>query len=76
MDNDDFGINNPPFQRYVPPCYGKYQKYIPSCYMKENDGSPDKDDKKFSKTQGIDVRTNKAISVGNKKPDILPILPN
>jgi len=45
MDNEDFGIKNPPFQRYIPPCYGKYQKYIPSCYMKENDGSPDKDEK-------------------------------
>ena len=64
MDNEDFGSKNPSFQRYIPSFYGKYQKYIPSWYMKENDGSPDKDDKKFNKTQGIDVRTNKAISVG------------
>ena len=64
MDNEDLGRNNPPFLRYIPSCYGKYQKYIPSCYMKENDESPDKDDKKFDTTQVIDVRTNKAISVG------------
>ena len=64
MDSEDFGIKNPSFQRYIPSFYGKYQKYIPSWYMKENDGSPDKDDKNINKMQGIDVRTNKAISVG------------
>ena len=41
MDNEDFGINNPPFQRYIPSCYGKYQRYIPSCYFKESSTSPE-----------------------------------
>ena len=36
MDNEDFGKNNRPFQRYIPSCYGRYQKYIPSLYLKEN----------------------------------------
>ena len=35
MDNEDFGVNNRPFQRYVPSCYGRYQKYIPSIYRVE-----------------------------------------
>jgi len=36
MDNEDFGRNNPPFQHYIPSCYGEYQRYIPSCYSKES----------------------------------------
>jgi len=62
MDNEDFGRNNPPFQRYIPSCYGKYQKYIPSCYMMENDGSPDKDNENSDTTQVNDVITDKTVS--------------
>jgi len=54
MDKEDFGINNPPFQRYVPSCYGNYQKYIPSVYLMEMDGIPDKDTVEFYTTQVID----------------------
>ena len=43
MDNEDFGRNNPPFQRYIPSCYGKYQRYIPSFYFTGKDAFPDKD---------------------------------
>ena len=54
MDSEDFGRNNPPFQRYVPSCYGNYQKYIPSFYLMEMDGIPDKDSIEFYTTQVID----------------------
>ena len=53
MDNDDLGMNNPPFQRYIPPCYEKSQKYIPSCYLKGNDGTPDKDGEKPNYTREL-----------------------
>ena len=43
MDREDFGINNPPFQRYIPSCYGKYQKYIPSLYLIEKNEISDED---------------------------------
>ena len=43
MDNEDFGKNNPPFQRYIPPCYGRHQKYIPSLYLIDNNGTPEED---------------------------------
>ena len=64
MDNEDYGRNNPPFQRYIPSFYGKYRKYMPSFYMMENDGSPDKDKEKFDTTQVIDVMTDKTVSAG------------
>lgn len=64
MDNEDFGRNNPPFQRYIPSCYGKYQRYIPSCYKIENDGSPDKDNEKSDTRQVNDVMTDKTVGVG------------
>jgi hypothetical protein len=43
MDNENFGRNNPPFQRHIPSCYGKYQRYIPSIYFAGKDALPDKD---------------------------------
>jgi len=43
MDNEDFGRNNPPFQRYIPPCYKNHQKYVPSLYFTKKDSLPDKD---------------------------------
>jgi hypothetical protein len=43
MDNEDFGRNNPPFQHYIPSCYGEYQRYIPSCYTRETAALPDED---------------------------------
>ena len=48
MDNEDFGKNNPPFQRYIPSCYGKYQRYIPSLYFTGKDALPDKDNEQAS----------------------------
>jgi len=43
MDNEDFGIDNPRFQRYIPSCYGRYQKYIPSVYLVKKNEIPDED---------------------------------
>jgi hypothetical protein len=48
MDNEDFGRNNPPFQRYIPSCYGKYQRYIPSFYFTGKDTMPDKDNEQVT----------------------------
>ena len=51
MDNEDFGRNNPPFQRYIPSCYGKYQRYIPSFYLTGKDALTDKDNEQVGMEQ-------------------------
>ena len=57
MDNEDSGKNNPPFQRYIPPCYNNYQKYIPSFYITENSKASDKDIATIDTKQVIGGRT-------------------
>ena len=54
MDREDFGIKNPPFQRYIPSCYGSYQKYVPSLYLIERNEIPDEDTVSFDDMQVID----------------------
>jgi len=61
MDNEDFGRDNPTFQRYIPSCYGNYQKYIPSFYLMEKDGMPEKDTIEFYTKQVIDGITYRLI---------------
>ena len=62
MDNEDYGRNNPRFQRYIPSCYGNYQKYIPSLYFMEMDGMPDEDTVRYYTTQVIDGITYRHIN--------------
>jgi len=52
MDSEDFGKNNPPFQRYIPSCYGKYQRYIPSIYLTGKDALTDKDNEQVCMARG------------------------
>ena len=61
MDNEDFGRNNPGFQRYIPPCYRNHQRYIPSMYLMEKDGLPDKETVEFYTTQVIDDITYRFV---------------
>ena len=61
MDSEDFGRNNPSFQRYIPPCYGKYQRYIPSVYFKQRDTLSDKDAEAADSTEVEKRRTSKSI---------------
>ena len=69
MDNEDFGKNNPKFQRYVPSCYRNRQKYIPSLYLMEKDGLPDKDTETFYTTQVIGNTTYKLVK-GKWRPRV------
>lgn len=61
MDSEDFGRNNPPFQRYIPSCYGKHQRYIPSVYFKQRDTLSDKDAEAPDATEVEKRRTSESI---------------
>jgi hypothetical protein len=58
MDNEDFGINQRPFQRYIPSCYGRYQRYIPSVYLIDENGTSDEDEDLFGELQVIEDITD------------------
>ena len=60
MDNEDFGRNNPPFQRYIPSCYGKYQRYIPSLYFTGREVLPDKANEQVSMRDSAVKMTGKS----------------
>ena len=60
MDNEDFGIKNPPFQRYIPSCYGKYQRYIPSVYMEGDVGLSEKEEGEVDTWQLSDLKRIKS----------------
>jgi len=47
MDKEDFGRNNPPFQRY-----------IPSIYINGNEGLPGEDQDQSDTKQATDLITN------------------
>ena len=59
MDKEDFGRNNPPFQKYIPSVYGKYQRYIPSIYIKGNEGLQEEDKDQLDTKQATDLITDK-----------------
>jgi len=61
MDNEDFGRSNPPFQPYIPSCYGKRQRYIPSVYFKQRDTVSDKDAEALDATEMEKRRTSEFI---------------
>ena len=62
MDNEDFGKNKPPFQRYIPRCYSNRHKYIPSMYLMEMDEMPDQDTRASYPMKVIDGITYKLIN--------------